>query len=141
MHQLGRDQRALLAGENADGLPLVEEQKRRQGAARLRASRRDQLRRLENVNWRKVAIFSFPFVDVRQCGIGGAEIDPDLHCATRSRTLNSSFHLRPSRAAHQSCSIPVSVTMVSKDTGTTSEELSPDPKLTSIGASSSNSSP
>ena len=40
--------------------------------------------------------------------------------ATVSRTLNSSFQRRPSRATHQSCSIPVSVITVSNDTGTTS---------------------
>ncbi len=40
--------------------------------------------------------------------------------ATVSRTLNSSFQRRPSRATHQSCRIPVSVITVSNDTGTTS---------------------
>ena len=40
------------------------------------------------------------------------------HCWTRSRTLNSSFQRRPSRATHHSCSMPVSVTTVSSVTGT-----------------------
>lgn len=38
----------------------------------------------------------------------------------RSRTLNSSFQRRPSRATHHNCSMPVSVTTVSNETGTTS---------------------
>ncbi len=48
-----------------------------------------------------------------------------LEAATLSRTLNSSFQRRLSRATHQSCNRPVSVTTVSKETGTTSEEASP----------------
>src|ERR1017187_7210584 len=59
---------------------------------------------------------------------------------TRSRTLNSSFQRRPSRATHHSCSMPVSVTMLSKATGTTSG-VSPASKLTSMGESSSKASP
>src|ERR1035438_7761386 len=51
---------------------------------------------------------------------------------TFSRTLNSSFHLRPSRATHHNCSTPVSVMTVSNDTGTTSDDTSPDGKLTSM---------
>ena len=87
-----------------------------------------QLRRLENVDGRKVAVFSLALVDVGQGRVGGAEIDADFHAATRSRTLNSSFQRRPSRATHQSCSMPVSVTTVSKETGTTSDEFSPAPE-------------
>src|SRR4051794_17746118 len=40
--------------------------------------------------------------------------------ATRSRTLNSSYHLLPSRATHHNCNMPVSVTTLSKLTGTSS---------------------
>ena len=41
----------------------------------------DQLRRLENVEGRKVAIFGFAFVDVGQGGVGGAEVDADFHAS------------------------------------------------------------
>ena len=61
---------------------------------------------------------------------------------TVSRTLNSSFQRRPSRATHQSCSMPVSVTTVSNETGTTSDDAfgSESDSLPS-GESSSRSSP
>jgi len=60
--------------------------------------------------------------------------------ATRSRTLNSSFHRRPSRATHHSCSMPVSVTTLSKLTGTISV-VSPLSNATSMGDNSSSASP
>ena len=41
--------------------------------------RRDDLRRLENVQRRKIAIFCLAFVDVSEGGVGGAEINTDLH--------------------------------------------------------------
>jgi hypothetical protein len=60
-------------------LAVFEEEKRRQGAARLGAAGGDQLGRLEDVDRREIAIFGFAFVDVGEGGIGGAEIDADFH--------------------------------------------------------------
>jgi hypothetical protein len=37
------------------------------------------LRRLKDVYGREIAIFGFAFIDISQRGVGGAEIDPDLH--------------------------------------------------------------
>src|ERR1039458_2102906 len=54
----------------------------------------------------------------------------------RALTLNSSFQRRESRDTHQSCRTPVSVTMLSKETGVTSEAFSAAGKLTSIGGGS-----
>ena len=59
---------------------------------------------------------------------------------TRSRTLNSSFQRRPSRATHHSCSMPVSVITVSNETGTV-PVASAEVSFTSMGESSSSSSP
>src|SRR5579885_788592 len=140
MHQPCRNQRALLARINAYRLPVFEKEKRWKRAARFHSARRDQLRSFENMDGRKIAVFRFALVDVGESGIGGAEIDPDFQ-ATRSRTLNSSFQRRPSRATHHNCSTPVSVTTVSNETGTTSDDVSPVWKLTSMGESSSSSSP
>src|ERR1035437_477444 len=70
----------------------------------------------------------------------GLDARPFHSCCTRSRTLNSSFQRRPSRATHHNCSMPVSVTILSKLTGTTSA-VSPASKLTSIGESSARASP
>ena len=66
-----------------------------------------------------VGLFGLARIDVGERGIRSAEIDPDIHPATRSRTLNSSFQRRPSLATHQSWSMPVSVTTVSSVTRTT----------------------
>jgi hypothetical protein len=79
VHQLGGHQRALLAGVDADGLAIFEEEERGQGAARLGAAGRDELGRFEDVDGRKITIFGFAFVDVGEGGIGGAEIDADFH--------------------------------------------------------------
>src|SRR5580704_9266023 len=98
---------------------------------------------------RKAGIFRLGRIDPGQRGVSGAEVYPDFHpdptgrigkrdiaaptpsrsrlgrirdiYATVSRTLNSSFQRRPSRATHHSCSMPVSVITVSNDTGTRSE--------------------
>ena len=45
----------------------------------------DELRRLENVERRKIAVFGFAFVDVGQGGIGGAEVDADFHVSSSLR--------------------------------------------------------
>ena len=79
MHQAGGDERALLAGVEADGLAVFEEQEGRQGAARLGAPGGDQLGRLEDVDGREIAVFGLAFVDVGEGGVGGAEVDADLH--------------------------------------------------------------
>jgi hypothetical protein len=71
VHQLGGHQRALLAGVDADGLAIFEEEERGQGAARLGAAGRDELGRFEDVDGREIAIF------------GGAEIDADFHWIMR----------------------------------------------------------
>ena len=72
-------ERALLARVDADRLAVFQEQERRQRAARLDASGGDQLRRFENVERRKIAVLGLAFVDVGQGGVGGAEVDADLH--------------------------------------------------------------
>src|SRR6185437_7444055 len=101
------------------------------------------LRDGENVDRREVGFGSFFGIDVGESGVGGAEIDTDIHAAAwvRSRTLNSSFQRRPSAATHQSSSIPVSVTLLSRVTGTTSSRESAPcgGRKTSIGESSSRS--
>ena len=141
VHQPRGNNRALFARVHAHRLAIFEEEERWQRASRLDAPGRYQLRRLKDVQRRKLAVIALAFVDVGQRGVGRAEVDANLHAFTFSRTLNSSFHRRPSRATHQSCSMPVSVTAVSNDTGTTSDETSPAGKLTSMGESSSNWSP
>ena len=78
-HQLGGHQGALLAGIDADGLAILEEEEGGQGAARLGAAGGHQLGRFEDVDGREIAIFGFTFVDVGQGGVGGAEIDADFH--------------------------------------------------------------
>ncbi len=134
VHQPRGHQRALLARVHAHRLAVFQKQERGQRAARLDAPGRHQLRRLEDVDRREIAVFGLALVDVGQGGIGGAEVDADFHgnqgdlpsyTCTFSLTLNSSFQRRPSRATHQSCSMPVSVTTVSNDTGTTSADASP----------------
>ena len=42
----------------------------------------DELRRLEDVDGRKVAVFRFALVDVGQGGVGGAEVDADFHASS-----------------------------------------------------------
>ncbi len=39
----------------------------------------DELRRFENVDGRKIAVFRFALVDVGQGGVGGAQVDADFH--------------------------------------------------------------
>ena len=101
MHQLGGHQRALLAGVDAHGLAVFEEEEGRQGAARLDAAGGDQLGRFEDVNGGEIAIFGFAFVDVGEGGIGGAEVDADFHgieqyCRARvGRALSLRRPLRP----------------------------------------------
>jgi len=81
--RLGRHQRALLAGVQSHRFALLEEQEGGQRAARLDASGGDQLRSFEDVDGREVAIFGFAIVDVSQGGVGGAEVDADLHGVVR----------------------------------------------------------
>src|SRR5262249_39690848 len=133
--------RPLLARIDPNRLRVVEEQKRRQRLVRLHAPWRRLLRNRQRVNRRKVEIFALARIDVRQRGIRGPQVDSDLHAFTRSRTLNSSFHLRPSRATHHSSNTPVSVTTVSNETGTSCPVPSVAGRSTSIGESSSRSCP
>src|ERR1700680_4313629 len=97
------------------------------------------LRNRQNVDGREVKVFAFARIDVRQGRIGSAEVDADLHAVTRSRTLNSSFQRRPSRATHHNWRMPVSVTTVSSDTGTRCANASVAGRFTSMGESSSRS--
>ena len=137
-----RHQRALLARIHADRLPVFQEQERGQRAPRLPRARPPPVAAsrkcgaAENRDLRP---------RVRRCRPGRSwwcrgRCRSSSRC-TFSRTLNSSFQRRPSRATHHSCSMPVSVTTVSNDTGTTSDGILARPKLTSIGESSSRSSP
>jgi hypothetical protein len=92
VHQLGGHQRALLAGVDADGLAIFEEEEGGQGAARLGAAGRDQLGRFEDVDGGEIAIFGFAFVDVGEGGVGGAEIDADFH--ERAASTGRRFYFR-----------------------------------------------
>ena len=78
--------RALLARVHAHRLAVFQKEERGQRAPRLHAPGRHQLRRLENVQRRKFAVVALAFVDVRQRGIGGAQVDANLHAFTFSRT-------------------------------------------------------
>ena len=79
----------------------------------------------KDVYRREIGFGGFLRIDVGERGVRGAEIDTDVHAAAaRSRTLNSSFQRRPSAATHQSSSMPVSVTLLSSVTGTTSSLVS-----------------
>ena len=89
MHQARGDDGALLARVDADRLPVFQEQERRQRAARLDAPRGHQLRRLEDVDRRKVAVLRLAFVDIGQSGVGGAEVDADLHAALYSISISA----------------------------------------------------
>ena len=89
VHQARGDDGALLARVDADWLPVFQEQERRQRAARLDAPGGHQLRRLEDVNRRKVAVLGLAFVDIGQSGVGGAEVDPDLHAALYSISISA----------------------------------------------------
>jgi len=64
---------------DADRLAVFQKQERRQRAARLDAPGGHQLRRLEDVDRRKVAVPRLAFVDIGQSGVGGAEVDADFH--------------------------------------------------------------
>ena len=79
MHQPRGHQRALFARVQAHRLPFLQKQERGQGAARLHAPRRHQLRRLENMQRGEIAVFGLTLVNVGQGGIGGAEIDAYFH--------------------------------------------------------------
>src|SRR5262249_37165734 len=108
---------------------------------RLDAAGRNLLRDGQNADRGEVEVLSLARVDVRQRRIRRAQVDADFHFwPTFSLTLNSSFHLRPSLATHQSCSTPVSVTTVSSDTGTSWPAPSAAGRSTCIGDSSSSSS-
>ena len=121
MDEASGDNRAQLARPCADGLAFIEIKERRQGAARLDAAGRYELRDIEDVDGRKAGVLGLGRVDPRQRGVGRSEVYSDFH--TVSRTLNSSFQRRWSLATHQSWSMPVSVMTVSNETGTSSDVL------------------
>src|SRR5258708_2500145 len=135
MHQTRGHERALLARIHTDRAAIFQEHERRQRAARLGLAGSHQLWHLEDVDGRKIHILGFTRIDPGECRVGGAEIDADLHWVMRSRTLNSSFQRRPSRATHHNCKMPVSVTTVSNDTGTVPVP-SMEVRFTSMGESS-----
>src|SRR5919202_4787373 len=122
MHQAGGDQRALVPRVDAYRLAIFQQQERGQRPACFHATRSHELRDLEDMDRREIAVVGLALVDVGQRRVGGTEIETDVQASTRSRTLNSSFQRRPSRATHHNCSTPVSVTTLSNETGTTSEE-------------------
>ena len=82
--ELGRHQRALLARVGA-GVELVaaEEQERRQRAARLDLAPRRRAAGIGRM-WMggKSSVFGFSRVDVGEGGVGGAEVDADVHAFT-----------------------------------------------------------
>ena len=61
------------------GWPFFEKEKRGQGAARLDAIGRDQLRDIEDVNGWKAGVFRFGGIDPGEGGVGGAEVYADFH--------------------------------------------------------------
>ena len=89
VHQPRGHDRALFARVGADRLPFFEKQKRRQRAARLDASGRDQLRNIEDVNGRKTGVFRFRRVDPGESGVGGAEVDADFHSPPSSAIVRA----------------------------------------------------
>ena len=100
MDAFGRHQRALLAREHAQIFLIAQIQKRRQSAPRLDAALRHVLRNLQDANRRRIRFRGLLWVDVRERGVGGAEIDADVHSRTliRSRARPPPA-LRPERFA------------------------------------------
>ncbi len=80
MHGLGRNQRALLARVDADVFLIAQVQERRQRAPRLDAALRHVLRDFEHVNRRVIRLRRLLRIDVGERGVGGAEVDADVHC-------------------------------------------------------------
>src|SRR5262249_22253872 len=141
VHQLCRDERALVAGISAGVVLVSEVKKGGQCLARLDQPLRDELWDGLDFDGRKIGIRSLARVDEGHRGIGSTEVDADFHAAIRSRTLNSSFQRRPSRVTHHNSSWTTSVTTVSRVTGTSSSLSSSAGSDTSIGESSWRSSP
>ncbi len=89
VHQARGHDRALLARVDADRLAVFQEQERGQRAARLDAAGGHQLRRLEDVDRREIAVSGLAFVDVGQRGVGGAEVDADFHAGAYSISISA----------------------------------------------------
>src|SRR5215467_174529 len=81
MHALGGDNGALFPRKSADILAVAQIKKRGQRAPRLDASLRYILRRLLNLNRRRIGFRSLLRIDESEGGVGGAEVDPDIHPA------------------------------------------------------------
>src|SRR5579883_2542204 len=83
MDEPRRDKRALIPRVSSYRLAFFEQQERRQGAARLRAAGRDNLRDIEDVNRRKAGIFGLGRIDPGERGVGGTEVYADFHSFRR----------------------------------------------------------
>src|SRR5215469_6916531 len=81
MHAPGGNDGALLARKNADIFAVAQIQKRGQRAPRLKASLRYILRRLLNLNRGRIGFRRLLGIDESEGGVGGAEVDPDVHPA------------------------------------------------------------
>src|ERR1700679_970287 len=79
MHEASGHDRALIPSVGSHRLPLFEEQEGRQRTARLDAIGRDQLWNIEGMDGRKAGIFGVRRIDPCKRGIGGSEVDADLH--------------------------------------------------------------
>jgi len=79
VHPARRHDGALFARVGSDWLIAFEKQKRRQRAARFDASRRDQLRDIEDVNRGKTGIFRLVRIYKGESGVGGSKIYANFH--------------------------------------------------------------
>ena len=92
MYRFRRHQRSLLASIRADVGLIAQEQERRQRPARFHLARRDILRDGQHLDLRIVRQLSVNLWNVGEGGIGGAEVDADVHfCERACRLFNFHF--------------------------------------------------
>src|ERR1700683_3822519 len=86
MHTLSGHQRALLTREHTQILLIAEVQERRKSTPGLHASLRHVLRNLQDVTYQRVRFRGLLRVDVSERGVGGPQIDADVHSRTLIRS-------------------------------------------------------
>src|SRR5580704_17831932 len=97
MYRLGGHQCPLLARVCADVGLIAQEKERRQRSACLNLSRRHVLRDREHLYLRVVRQLAVNLWDVSEGGIGGAEVDADVHCRLVINAIRSRPRLARSR--------------------------------------------
>src|SRR5579864_7478699 len=105
VHGFGGDQRALLARVNANVFLIAQIQERRQRAERLDASGGHVLRNIEHANGGEIGVFGR--IDEGERGVGGAEVDADVHRLIRFRFPRGPARLRARQWADRPCRLSI----------------------------------